>query len=445
MATPKPQLTFWQIWNMSFGFLGIQFGWNLQMANMSAIYDYLGASAEQVPLLFLAAPLTGLIIQPIIGYMSDRTWTRMGRRKPYFLFGAILSSVALIYMPNSTALWMAAGTLWILDASINISMEPFRAFVGDMLPKSQQAKGFTMQSFFIGLGSVIAAGLPWFFAKVGVADVAAEGSIPDNVKYSFYVGAFAFLAAVLFTIRKTKEYPPEDMEAFEKEKAEKRGLVKGVLEIASAVRHMPKRMRQLALVQFFTWPGLFFMWFYFTTAVGYDVMGATDNTSPLYAEGVAWANICFGFYSLVTFAVAFLIPMVANRIGLKQTHALALTLGGLGLVSVMFIHDKHMLLISMTGVGVAWACILSLPYTMLVPSLNPKKMGIYMGIFNFFIVLPEIIAALFFGPFMEKVLANDRTLALALGGGLFFIAAVLALRVNLSTETEFQPEQATKV
>ena len=438
MSSNKPTLSFWQIWNMSFGFLGIQFGWNLQMANMSAIYDYLGASPEQVPLLFLAAPLTGLIIQPIIGYLSDRTWTPLGRRKPFFLVGAILSSLALLMMPNSSALWMAAGTLWILDASINISMEPFRAFVGDLLPKEQQTKGFTMQSFFIGLGSVVAACMPWFFAKMGVPDTAEEGAIPATVKYSFYAGAVVFIGAVLWTIRTTKEYPPEDMEAFRKEKEKGGGFADGVREIFDSISSMPKRMRQLALVQFFTWPGLFFMWFYFTTAVSYDVLGATDNTSELYAEGVAWGNLCFGFYSLITFAVAFAIPFVVKRIGVKQTHAIALVLGGLGLVSVMFIHSKELLLVSMAGVGVAWACILSLPYTMLVPSLNPKKLGIYMGIFNFFIVLPEIIASLFFGSFMENVLHNDRTLALALGGGLFFLAALLALRVDMTPETEFE-------
>lgn len=441
LSDKKPQLSFWQIWNMSFGFLGIQFGWALQMANMGPIYEYLGAEPDEIPFLFLAAPLTGLIVQPIIGYLSDRTWTGLGRRKPYFLVGAILASLALIVMPNSPTVWMAAGTLWILDASINISMEPFRAFVADMLPKEQHTRGFTTQSFFIGLGAVIAAMLPWFFSSViGLDNTAEEGSIPDSVKYSFYLGAVAFIGAVLYTVLKTKEYPPKDIEAFKAKQKAEGGFENGVKEIFSSIFNMPKRMKQLALVQFFTWPGLFLMWFYLTTAICRDVLGAEDTQSALYAEGLEWGNLCFGFYSLITFLFAFAIPPIANKIGQKQTHALCLIMGALGLMSIGLIHDKYMLLLSMTGVGIAWTSILSMPYAMLAPSLPPEKMGIYMGIFNFFIVLPEIIASLFFGWVMSELLDNSRISALFVGGALFILAALLTARVDLSKETEYQPE-----
>lgn len=431
----KPTLSFWQIWNLSFGFLGIQFGWALQMGNMGPIYEYLGAKPEEIPMLFLAAPLTGLIVQPIIGYFSDNTWNFLGRRKPYFLFGAILSTLALIAMPNSPSLLMAASLLWILDASINISMEPFRAFVADMLPKEQHTRGFTMQSFFIGVGAVVAAVLPWFFSNVlGVQNTAESGAVPGSVKYSFYIGAGAFFLAVLYTILTVKEYPPEDLAGL---KSQKKSFSEIVSEIFGSIGSMPVRMKQLALVQFFTWPGLFLMWFYFSTAVSRNVLGATDTQSALYAEGVEWANLCFGFYSVVTFMVAFALPPLAKRIGQKNTHALALLCAAAGLISVGFIHNKYWLLLSMAGIGIAWASILSMPYAMLAPSLPPRKVGIYMGIFNFFIVLPEIIASLTFGWIMENVLDNNRISALMIGGSLFILAALLTIRVNLSSHTEW--------
>jgi maltose/moltooligosaccharide transporter len=444
MATPhavasgnKPMLNFWQIWNMSFGFLGIQFGWGLQMANMSAIYEKLGANADEIPMLWLAAPLTGLIVQPIIGYMSDTTWTSFGRRKPYFLVGAVLASLALIAMPNSSSLWMAAGLLWIMDASINISMEPFRAFVADMLPSQQQTRGYAMQSVFIGAGAVIASCLPWIFTNlVGLKTDPAAVGIPLNVKLSFYIGAFAFLGAVLWTIYRTKEYPPENMEKFLEEKriAQAEGFLgrmgRTFKEIRIAIGEMPKVMKQLALVQLFTWPGLFLMWFYFGTAVAYNVLGAPDKSSPLYNEGTEWGGVCFGFYSLVTFVFAFFLPQLTVRFGRKQTHVICLLCGAAGLLSVGFIHDKYMLLLSMTGVGIAWSSILSMPYSILVKHLPPNKLGIFVGIFNFFIVLPEIMAALFFGSIMENVLDNNRVSAVMLGGCLLIIAALLTLRVR---------------
>src|ERR1700689_3410871 len=319
----KPPRTFWQIWNMSFGFLGIQFGWGLQMANMSAIYEYLGARADQIPILWLAAPLTGLIVQPIIGHASDRTWNRLGRRRPYFLTGAILSSAALVLMPRASVLWMAAGLLWILDASINISMEPFRAFVADMLPEEQRTRGFAMQSLFIGLGAVIASALPFVLTNwlhMGRAETAAH-TIPISVRLSFYAGAAVFLGAVLWTIFTTKEYPPEDLDAFRKDKQEGKGPRANALEIFQALGEMPDTMRQLALVQICTWLGLFCMWLYFPVAVAHNVFGATNEASRLYTDGVEWAGLCFGMYSAVCFLFSFALPPLAAWLGRKNTHS----------------------------------------------------------------------------------------------------------------------------
>lgn len=426
----KPPRTFWQIWNMSFGFLGIQFGWGLQMANMSAIYEYLGARADQIPILWLAAPLTGLIVQPIIGHASDRTWGPLGRRRPYFLAGAILSSAALILMPRSSALWMAAGLLWVLDASINISMEPFRAFVADLLPEVQRTRGFAMQSLFIGLGAVIASALPYLLTNVFHVGSSHTGAIPFTVRLSFRIGAVAFLGAVLWTIITTKEYPPDDFADFERHKAEQRGPLSGAREILASIAEMPRTMRQLAWVQICTWLGLFCMWLYFPVAVARNIFGAADTNSPLYTAGVEWAGVCFGMYSLVCFGFSFLLPALARRLSRKGAHILCLMCGGLGLLSVVLIHNKFMLLLSMTGVGIAWASTLAMPYAILAGSLPPAKTGVYMGIFNFFIVIPEITASLFFGWVMAHVLNNNRLTAVVAGGIFFLIAAVLTNRVD---------------
>jgi len=427
----KPPRTYWQIWNMSFGFLGIQFGWGLQMANMSAIYEYLGARADQIPILWLAAPLTGLIVQPIIGQASDHTWGRLGRRRPYFLTGALLSSAALILMPRCSALWMAAGLLWVLDASINISMEPFRAFVADLLPEKQRTRGFAMQSLFIGFGAVIASALPYLLTNVfHFTETRAAGTIPLTVRLSFYIGAAAFLGAVLWTIFTTKEYPPENMEEFRKQKAERRGLLTGARMIAESVREMPRTMRQLAWVQLSTWLGLFCMWLYFPVAVARNVFGASDTNSPLYSTGVEWAGVCFGMYSLVCFAFSFALPVLARWFGRKATHSLCLICGGLGLLAVAVIHSKFLLLLSMTGVGIAWASTLSMPYSILAGSLPQGKNGVYMGIFNFFIVIPEITASLGFGWVMGHLLHNNRLAAVVAGGFFFLLAALLTQRVE---------------
>jgi maltose/moltooligosaccharide transporter len=426
--TDKQRLNFWQIWNMSFGFLGIQFGWGLQMANMSAIYEYLGARADQIPILWLAAPLTGLIVQPIIGHASDRTWNRLGRRRPYFLTGALLSSAALILMPRVSALWMAAGLLWILDASINISMEPFRAFVADMLPEDQRTRGFAMQSLFIGLGAVVASVLPGFLLRV-MGD-GGTGRIPQSVRISFYIGAAAFLSAVLYTILTTHEYPPEDLEAFRRMKAQKRGMGEHAREILESIAAMPETMKQLAWVQIATWLGLFCMWLYFPVAVAHNVFGASDPHSALYTEGVAWGGYCFAMYSAVCFAWSFVMPALADKLGRKATHSFCLLCGAVGLMSVAVIHNKWLLLASMVGVGIAWASTLAMPYAILSGSLPAGKTGIYMGIFNFFIVTPEIVASLGFGWVMAHLLGNNRLLAVEAGGVFFVVAAVLMQRVR---------------
>lgn len=425
----KPKLSISQIINMSVGFFGIQFGWDLQRANMGRIYENLGANPDEVPILFLAAPLTGLLVQPIIGYMSDRTWhPKWGRRRPYFMIGAILSSIALVFMPHSSELWMAAGLLWILDVFGNVAMEPFRAFVTDKLPDSQVNRGFIMQSLMIGLGGSIASALPWImknvFDKTNTAD---QGGIPENVKWSFYIGAFFFITSVLYTVFTTKEYPPDDPDFKKKIKESNKGFLGGAQEIFHALWNMPKRMRIISLVQFFTWPGLFLMWFYYTTAVAVNVFHGKDASDPVYAEGADFGSLTLSFYSVVTFMFALVLPFIADKFGRKITHSLCLACGALGLISVNWVEDKNLLFVSMTGIGIAWASILSMPYAMLSGCLPKDKVGVYMGIFNFFIVLPEIIASLGFGWLMKNVLGNDRMAALEIGGGLMIIAALICI------------------
>jgi len=418
----KPRLSFWQIWNMSFGFLGIQFGWGLQLANMSPIYKYLHAEESSLPYLWLAGPITGLIIQPIIGSMSDRTWNRLGRRRPYFLVGAILASTALFFMPNSSAVWMAAGLLWILDASINITMEPFRAFVADKLPEEQRTLGFVMQSFFIGIGQTLANALPYLFSVLGVVGVMATG-IPLSVEYSFKIGAIVFLAAVLWTVITTKEYPPEDMEAFERMRREQKGCLRGFAEIFSSVAEMPATMKQLAVVQFFTWFALPCMWQFFGISVARHVFGAPNETSSLFAQGTEWGGLCFAVYNVVCFVVAFMLPSWAKSTSRKTVHMIALICGGIGLISVLFIANKWLLFASMAGVGIAWASILSMPYVMLSTAVPPARMGVYMGVFNLFIVIPQIVMSLIVPRIYNNLLGSDPRNAVALGGISLLIAA----------------------
>src|SRR5688500_336879 len=492
----KPTLSFWQIWNMSFGFLGIQFGFALQNSNVSRIFETLGAKVDDIPILWVAAPLTGLIVQPIIGYFSDRTWNFLGRRRPYFLAGALLASISLIIMPNSPTLWFAAGMLWILDASINISMEPFRAFVGDNLPSKQRTTGFAMQSFFIGTGAVIASSLPYVFTNwFNISNQAPAGVIPDSVKWSFYVGGIVYLIAVLWTIFRSKEYTPVELAAFDDRDDTKKGdastsgavnqsvhsfrmgliliiigliltiwfglsdfpkelflfssvaLVIGILFLVAGfmkkttgkqtgfvtmmddIQHMPVAMKQLAVVQFFSWFALFAMWIYTTSAVTSHLYNTSDPTSRPYNDGADWVSLCMGIYNGVAAVVAFGLPILARRTSRRVAHMIALIMGGLGLISVYFLPDPQWLVLSMVGVGIAWASILSVPYAMLVGSLPSHKMGYYMGVFNFFIVIPQIVAAALLG-FMVKTFFDGSAIhALMLGGASMILAGFLCLRV----------------
>jgi maltose/moltooligosaccharide transporter len=480
----KPTLSFWQIWNMCFGFLGIQFGFALQNANVSRIFQTLGASMDQIPVLWIAAPLTGLIVQPIVGYWSDRTWNRLGRRRPYFLIGALLTSAALIAMPHSPTLWFAAGVLWILDASINVSMEPFRAFVGDQLPPAQRPRGYAMQSFFIGVGAVVASLLPWLLAKSGVANTAAAGEIPDTVRYAFYFGAVVLLVAIGWTVLSTREYPPAQLEAFDDAApapdARAAGaptlgaglawllagaaLAFGIFHFALAhelyllagglavyglalaaiatlrpggaveqifldLHAMPGTMRRLALVQFFSWFALFAMWIYTTAAVTQLHFGTTDPTSAAYNEGANWVGVLFAAYNGFAAIAAIVIPWMVARLGLRWSHLVNLWIGGAALVSIPLIHDPDWLLLSMVGIGIAWASILSLPYALLCGSLPAKKMGVYMGIFNFFIVIPQLLAASVLGVLLKVLFNNQPVYALVIGGASFVVAGLCMLRV----------------
>jgi maltose/moltooligosaccharide transporter len=429
----RPRLSFWQLFNMSFGFLGIQFGWGLQLANMSAVYERLGARPDEVPLLWLAAPVTGLVVQPIVGALSDRTWGPLGRRRPYFLTGAILASIALFFMPTSSSLWMAASLLWVLDGSINISMEPFRAFVADKLNASQRTAGFVMQSLFIGVGASFANALPYVLGQLGVSGNTASG-IPLTVKYSFQVGAVVFLVAVLWTVVTTSEYPPEDMAAFEREKRQRRGPGALFGEVATAVREMPRTMRQLAVVQLLTWLGLFCMWLFFVPATARHVFGATDPQSARYTQGMEWGGFVFAFYSITCFVTALALPRLAAATSRKTVHASALVCGGVGLLSMYLIRDQYLLILSMVGVGIAWASILSMPYAILSGALPPDRMGVYMGVFNFFIVIPEILAALTFGPLTRALFGegnpNSPLYVVMIGGACLLAAAACVTIVH---------------
>jgi maltose/moltooligosaccharide transporter len=436
----KPALGFWRIWNMSFGFLGIQIGFALQNANVSRIFQSLGASVDDLPVLWLAAPVTGLLVQPVIGYMSDRTWNRLGRRRPYFLAGAVLATLALVAMPNSPALWIAAGLLWMLDASINISMEPFRALVGDMLPDRQRAFGFAMQSLFIGVGAVAASALPWALANwAEVGNVAAAGEIPDSVKWAFYIGAIAFIVAVCWTVFTTREYPPAQFAEFHAQHAADansppavgRGAWRDALAcIMRDLFRMPRTMRRLALVQFLSWFGLFAMWIYTTAAVTSRHYGTTDAASAAFNEGANWVGVLFAAYNGFAALAALAIPLLARAIGRRWAHLLNLSLGGAGLISFLFIDEPKLLLVAMAGVGIAWASILSLPYAMLSGAVPPAKMGLYMGIFNFFIVIPQILAAGVLGFVVRAVFGGETIYALAAGGALMILAGLATLRVD---------------
>jgi maltose/moltooligosaccharide transporter len=482
--TAKPRLGFWQIWNMCFGFLGIQFGLALQNSNASRIFQTLGAGVDEIPVLWIAAPLTGLLVQPIVGYLSDRTWGRLGRRGPYFLAGAIVSALALVAMPNSPLLWIAAGVLWILDASINVSMGPLRAFVGDQLPSEQRAAGYSMQTFFIAAGAVIASVLPWWLARIGVPNVAPAGEIPDTVKYAFYVGAFVLFGAIVWTLLSTREYSREALASFddaapavhvtlEPRRLRTRGMLWtaigaatlvavylsaidrklyvlgagvvafGLLQLAAGagrlrgplanivadLQTMPATMRRLVVVQLFSWFALFAMWIYTTAAVTQVHFAANDTLSAAYNDGANWVGVLFAAYNAFAALAAILIPWMTRRIGLRRSHLLNLVLGGLGLLSFLVIRDPRWLLAAMAGVGIAWASILSLPYALLADSVPAHKMGVYMGIFNLFIVIPQLLAASVLGFLLRTFFADAPICALGVGGVSLIIAGVCTLRV----------------
>jgi maltose/moltooligosaccharide transporter len=428
----KPRLSFWQIWNMSFGFLGIQFGFALQNGNMSRIFETMGAQEDKLAFLWIAAPTTGLLVQPIIGYLSDRTWSpRWGRRRPFFLIGAIFASLALTIMPHVSALWMAAGMLWIMDSSINISMEPFRALVGDLLPSNQRTAGFGFQTFFIGIGAVVGSLLPYIYTNYfHFSNVAPAGQIAPSLKYAFYTGGLVYFIAVAWTVFTTKEYPPVDMAEFEAEKRRTSGFWNGVKESFAGIADMPRTMRQLAIVQFFSWLALFSMWIYATPAITSHIYHTSDTTSKLYNEGADWVNVCFSVYNGVSALAALALPAVARATSRRITHLLCLTAGGLGLISIYFIQNPQMLLVSMVGVGIAWASILSIPYAMLAGALPSNKMGYYMGVFNFFIVLPQMLASVTLGFFTKQVFGGDSALTLVLGGCSMILSGLLTLRVH---------------
>ncbi len=507
LLTARPRLTRLAIWNMCVGFFGIQIGFGLQNANTSRIFQTLGAEVDSLAILWIAAPLTGLIVQPIIGHFSDKTWGRLGRRRPYFLFGAIATTLALIFMPNAPVLWMAAATLWIMDAAINVTMEPFRAFVGDNLPEEQRATGYAMQSFFIGTGAVFASCLPWLLTQAGVANTAPEGIVPDSVRISFYVGAAFMLTAVLWTVFSTKEYSPEQIDAFEgarpapqavealrpaaryvsggivwlalgaiaclavwlvrdqaaalpaalpdwrkavgKELYVLAGFIagfgalqlvvaafrraaksNGLTEILDDMFGMPETMRDLAVVQFFSWFALFAMWIYTTAAVTAVHFGSSDTTTAAYNQGADWVGVLFGIYNGVAALVAFALPVLARRIGKRGAHAVALALGGLGLIGIFLIRDPQMLWLPMIGVGIAWASIVSMPYAILSSAVPGRKMGVYMGVFNIFIVVPQLVAATLLGLMLNALFQSQAIWALVVGGVSFFIAAAMSLRVR---------------
>ncbi|WP_255501982.1 MFS transporter [Algoriphagus sp. AK58] len=434
MTQEKKRLSFWQIWNMSFGFLGIQFGFALQGGFMSRIFQTLGADKDAIPFLWIAAPLTGLLVQPIVGYLSDRTWhPRFGRRKPFFFIGAVLSTIALFFAPYSSALWMAAGALWILDASINISMEPFRALVADKLPDSQRSYGFVVQTLIIGIGTWVASNLPWLMTQLGVPNTAPEGVVPDSVKYAFGIGALVLFTSILYTILTTDEYPPEDMEEFEREKAAKKGFFSGFEEIVKNISSMPKVMMQLGLVQFFSWFAFFTMWSFATPAITEHIFGATDTTSEAYNNAADSVGSYLGTYGLISMFYALILAFVASKIKINRrlVHLVSLIAGGLGFILIYFISEPWMLHLCFALVGIAWASILSMPYAMLSSSVEPKKMGVYMGIFNMFIVIPQIVASLGGVNFLYKLLFGEAVInTMLLAGTLLILAGFSNLLVT---------------
>ncbi len=437
-ALKKPRLSFWQLWNMSFGFFGIQFGFALQNSNTSRIFSTLGANPDDLALFWLAAPVTGLLVQPVIGYMSDNTWhPKWGRRRPFFFIGAFLAAIALFLMPNSSALWMAVAVLWMMDAAINVSMEPFRAFVGDKLDPTQQTAGYAMQTFFIGCGAVIASLLPAIFTHFGVSNVPVDGMIPDTVRYSFYAGAVVFMVAVSWTVFTADELPPPDLASFQQQRQQARHIGTALAEIVGGFGKMPKTMVQLAFVQFFTWIALFAMWIYTGSAIADAVWGTRDAQSAAFQEAGNQVGIMFAVYSGVSALAAFILPVFARATSRKIVHFVCLAIGGLSLASIALIDTKEMLMLPMVGVGIAWASILTMPYAILAGSLPAERMGYFMGLFNFFVVIPQIVSGLLLGFVTREFFGGHTVQTLVLGGVCMLVAALLTLAV-----TDKAPNQA---
>lgn len=442
----KRRLGFWEIWNMSFGYLGIQMGFALQNANASRILQNFGADVHSLSWFWLVAPLTGLIVQPIIGHYSDRTWTRFGRRKPYFLFGALMAAIGLILMPQSDvltslmpALWVGAGMLMIMDASFNIAMEPFRALVADMLPSDQRTLGFSIQTVLIGIGAVIGSALPYVLSNWFDVSNVSESGVPYNVVLSFIIGAAVLVGGILITVSTTKEYTPEELKQFDKEEIAVTEEKTSLLNIISDFAKMPETMRQLSWVQFFSWFGLFGMWVFSTPAIAHHVYGLplSDSSSAQYQEAGDWVGILFGVYNLISAIFAFFLPFIAKKLGRKTTHAVSLIIGGLGLISIYFAPNPYWLVASMVGVGVAWASILAMPYAILAGSIPAKKMGVYMGIFNFFIVIPQIINALVGGLIVKYLYNGNPIFAIVTSGVSFVLAAIFVFRVKDVDDTTY--------
>ncbi|MFY0604645.1 MAG: MFS transporter [Flavobacteriaceae bacterium] len=443
----KRTLGFWEIWNMSFGFLGIQMGFALQNANASRILQIFGADVHELSWFWLIAPLMGLIVQPIIGHYSDNTWTRFGRRKPFFLLGAVLASIGMVLIPQADfmiailpALWVGAGMLMIMDASFNIAMEPFRALVADNLSDEQTTKGFSIQTALIGIGAVVGSWLPWMLTNwFGVDKVAEKGSVPANLLWSFIIGAIVLIISILVTVLTTKEYSPEEMAEFQKAEDAEKGIKtieeehkSKLTDIFKDFKNMPETMRQLSWVQFFSWFALFGMWVFATPAIAQHIYGlpSSDSNSSTYQEAGNWVGILFGIYNGVSAIFAFILPSIAKSISRKKTHAYALFCGGIGLLSIYFMPNSNSLIFSMVFIGIAWASILSMPYAMLAGSISPKKMGVYMGIFNFFIVVPQIINGLIGGPLVKYAYGNQAIFALVVSGISFIVAGFLAFKIN---------------
>jgi len=457
----KPKLSFWQIWNMSFGFLGIQFGYALQGGFMSRIFETLGADEHSLPLLWIAAPLTGLIVQPIIGQMSDNTWhSRYGRRRPYFLIGAILASLTLLVVPHSPALWIAAGGLWILDASMNISMEPFRALVADKLPDSQRSFGFVVQTLIIGVSTWVASNLPKLISSLGVSNESDPGVVPMSVKIAFGIGAVIFLAAILYTVFTTDEYPPEDMEAFRVEQKAKAGFVNTLKEVGKNIADMPLTMKKLGVVQFFSWFAFFCMWSMANPALTDHVFEASKPAAIEFVNSTAdqievyriqdkafndasdQVGAYMGNYGLSSMAFALLLTLwtAKRRINRKYVHMLSLFAGGYGFISMYFVTEPSMLILSFVCVGFSWGSILSMPYAMLSSTLDPNRMGVYMGIFNMFIVIPQIVAATSLTNIYQAIFGQEPINAMLLAGSSLIIAGMANFLITDKKAVTYSPE-----